>query len=59
MKKEDTLTMSLSEQFVQKLRESLWYCQQADDQGSIDREMGRWQEWIKTWPQIFDEYGGI
>lgn len=48
-----------AEEFIKALEESLEYCKEADDRGSIDFEMARWQEWIKTWPQILDEYGGI
>lgn len=47
------------DEFVENLRKSLKYCEEADDAGSIDFEMGRWQEWIKTWPPIFNENGGI
>ncbi len=48
-----------AEEFIAHLRESLAYCLAADDVGSVDREMGMWQEWIATWPPIFDENGGI
>jgi hypothetical protein len=51
--------MRLSELFVQALRASLKECEEADDQGTVDRVMGDWQVWVKTWPQIFDENGGI
>lgn len=47
------------QEFIKALRDSLDYCEEADDLGSIDFEMARWQEWIKTWPQILDENGGI
>lgn len=48
-----------AEVFIERLRESLKYCEEADDYGSIDFEMGRWQEWIKEWPQILTPEGGI
>ena len=48
-----------AEEFIEALEKSLQYCKEADDLGSIDFEMGRWQEWVNTWPQIFDEGGGI
>ncbi len=47
------------EEFVKALRDSVEYCESADDRGSVDFEMGRWQEWVKTWPQIFTPEGGI
>lgn len=48
------------ETFIKALEDSLKYCQEADDAGSIDREMGRWQEWVANyWPPIFDKNGGI
>lgn len=46
-------------EFIDKLRESLAYCECADDSGSISFEMARWQEWVRTWPEILDEHGGI
>ena len=30
-----------------------------DDQGSFDFHLGRTQEYVQSWPQIFDEGGGI
>ena len=48
-----------AKQFMRRLSESLAYCMQADDTGSIDFEMSRWQEWVKTWPPILDEEGGL
>jgi len=48
-----------AEEFMKELKESLKYCEEADDRGSVDFCMARWQEWIKTWPQILDEEGGI
>ena len=48
-----------AEEFVEALKDSLKYCQEVDDRGSVDFEMARWQEWIKTWPQILNEEGGI
>lgn len=47
------------EEFIKSLEESLDYCRSADDAGSIDFEMARWQEWIKTWEPILNEEGGI
>lgn len=47
------------EEFVQALRDSLEYCEAADDAGSIDFEMSRWQEEVNSWPPILDEFGGI
>ena len=47
------------EQFIQMLRDSLKNCEEADDAGSIDRCMGRWQEEVRKWEEIFDENGGI
>lgn len=47
------------EEFVKELEESLEYCKEADDMGSVHFCMGRWQEWVNTWPQIFNEDGGI
>lgn len=47
------------EEFIKRLEESLEYCKEVDDAGSVHHEMGRWQEWIKTWPQIYDENGGL
>lgn len=44
--------------FIQALRDSLKYCEEADDSGSIDHEMARWQEWVLQWPPILDENGG-
>ena len=52
-------TDSLTDQFISKLQEDAEYCLVADDVGSIHRCMAQWQEWIKTWPQIADEDGGI
>ena len=51
--------VDVRERFIRALRDSLKYCEEADDAGSIDHEMARWQNWVKTWPQIADEYGGI
>lgn len=47
------------QEFLDFLEESFRYCREVDDSGSIDFEMARWQEWIKTWPQILNENGGI
>lgn len=47
------------ETFIQALKDSLSYCLEADDGGSIDFEMARWQEWVREWPQILTEEGGI
>lgn len=47
------------EEFVRALGESLEYCLCADDAGSIDFEMARWQEEVAKWPPILDEHGGI
>lgn len=51
--------VDIRDKFITALEESLNYCREADDCGSIDHEMSRWQEWVKTWPQIADENGGI
>ena len=51
--------VELRDKFITALGESLSYCREADDAGSIDHEMVRWQNWVKTWPQIADENGGI
>lgn len=51
--------MDLREEFIRRLAEDLDYCSHVDDAGSIDHCMAQWQEWVKTWPQIADEYGGI
>lgn len=48
-----------AEEFIAALRASLKYCEEADDQGSIDFEMSRWQDYVDSWPQILDEEGGI
>lgn len=48
-----------TEEFLKFLKDSYEYCSEADDQGSIDFEMSRWQEYISTWKPILDEYGGI
>lgn len=53
------MSLPSHEEFIQLLRESLEYCEKADDSGSIDHEMARWQEYINSWPPICDEYGGI
>ena len=47
------------EEFVEALEKSLKYCREADDRGSVDFEMARWQEWVKSWPPILDENGGL
>lgn len=47
------------EEFIKRLSESLDYCNHVDDSGSIDFEMSRWQDWVKTWDEILDENGGI
>lgn len=47
------------DEFISALKDSLHYCSEADDSGSIYFEMSRWQEWIKTWPPILDENGGL
>jgi hypothetical protein len=48
------------EEFIKALEESLRYCKEVDDSGSIDHEMGRWQLWIQSWnSQIYDENGGL
>ncbi len=52
----DTLTQK---RFIKALENSLEYCRQADDAGSIDHEMARWQDWVATWPKLRDENGGI
>jgi hypothetical protein len=46
-------------EFIQALRESLTYCDEVDDAGSIAFEMARWQGWIAEWDPILDENGGI
>lgn len=51
--------MPTEEEFVQALRESLKYCEEVDDRGSVNFEMAKWQEWIKTWPPILTNQGGI
>ena len=48
-----------AEEFKKALEESLEVCNEADDRGTIDFEMSIWQEWVKTWPQILNEEGGI
>lgn len=47
------------EKFIQNLKDSLEYCNEADDAGSIDFEMARWQEDVKGWSPILNENGGI
>lgn len=47
------------EEFIEMLRASLKYCDEADDAGSIDFEMARWQAEVLRWPPILDENGGI
>lgn len=53
------MTEELEKEFVRRLKESLEYIQEIDDRGSLHFEMADWQEWIKTWPQILNEEGGI
>lgn len=53
------MTLPSPEEFFTALEQSLEYCKNADDVGSIHFEMSRWQEWIKSWPPILDEHGGI
>ena len=48
-----------AEEFIKSLKESLEYCESADDRGSIDFEMSRWQDWVRSWDDILDEGGGI
>jgi len=48
-----------AEEFVERLKASLTYCLEADDRGSVDFEMARWQEWVKSWGNILDEDGGL
>lgn len=48
-----------AEEFIEALEKSLKYCREVDDRGSVDHEMGRWQEWVLQWPPIFDPEGGI
>lgn len=47
------------EEFIESLENSLIYCREADDRGSIHFCMGHWQEWVKKWPKIFTKEGGI
>tara|TARA_R110000744_G_scaffold72774_1_gene145950 strand:- start:574 stop:768 length:195 start_codon:yes stop_codon:yes gene_type:complete len=46
-------------EFIKMLKDSLAYCEEADDQGSIDFEMARWQHECTSWEPILDEDGGI
>lgn len=46
-------------EFIKRLQDSLQYCDEADDAGSIDWEMARWQHWIGQWAPILDENGGL
>jgi len=48
-----------TEEFIKMLEDSLAYCKEADDRGSVDFEMGRWQEFWKEIEPILDEKGGI
>ena len=47
-----------AEEFINKLRETLKYCEEADDSGSIDGCMAEWQQWVDKWPTITED-GGI
>lgn len=48
-----------AEDFIKMLKESLEYCLEADDQGSIDGCMDGWQREIAKWPTIAHPEGGI
>ena len=52
-------TTPSAQEFIEMLEDSLIYCREADDYGSIAFEMGRWQEYWKEIEPIFNEYGGI
>lgn len=47
------------EEFIRALKDILKTCEDADDLGSIHFAMAELQEWVKTWPQILNEQGGI
>lgn len=53
------MSLPSHEEFIQCLKDSLKYCEEADDIGSIGHEMARWQEYVNTWPPIYDEEGGL
>lgn len=46
-------------EFIEALRQSLKWCEEADDCGTVDFEMARWQEWVNSWKPILDKNGGI
>lgn len=46
-------------EFIEHLKASYELCHSADDAGTIDHEMARWQEWVNSWPKIGTEEGGI
>lgn len=45
--------------FIKMLEESLTYCREADDSGSIDSCMAQWQQVVSQWAPILDENGGL
>lgn len=51
--------MTSYKDFIKMLEDSLAYCKEADDAGSVDHCMAQWQAMIKQWPPIYDENGGL
>jgi len=43
------------EEFIHQLSSSVAYCQQADDAGSVDQEMARWQKWVSEWDKVLED----
>jgi len=53
------MTTPTAEIFTQALKDSLEYCEEADDRGSVSWEMARWQAWVATWEPILNEDGSL